>query len=879
MKRNKHKGLAALLSLALICALALFPAAPAFAAAAQAHIASANTVERLAGQDRYETAARIAQAGWPGTADYAVLAAGMDDNLVDALTAAPLAEAKNAPILLTQGDSLNAFARSELQRLKVKTVYVTSGPGVIKQPVIDQVTALGISVEQLGGVDRFATAVNIAKKLAASQDFTRIIVATGFANADALSVASVAAAEGMPILLAGVDSLPGTTAAYIDSLKESITDTYVVGGSGAVSDTVLAALPHAQRAAGADRFATNVAVLQKFAQNLSYGHVFVANGLEDHLVDALAAAPLAARTASPMVLSAAAMPAATIAYVKSNLLPRTVTVLGGEAVVPAASLTAIASATEAAAAGAVLGSSDAANKSVLSDNLIISGANITVHNAIAPYGLYVSGDNATLANLQAAGTIFLDPGPSGSATLDNVSAAGIVVLSGGSNSIHLKDVTATSLMVDSSSPVRVESAGTTNVGTTYVASAAILDAAAGNLGLVDVVRALAPGATVELRGTFTQPVLVEGAATVKAAPGASIAQLTIAPHRSDAQVTLDGAFAAVKVDAQADVVLAAGATVAQMTANAAVNIQVPPGASIADLTNNAGNGALVSGGGLVNGQTTSTTPSVPPPSNGGTSGGGSGGNGGTQIAVSSITANTDSDANPVWTSVSGGNPAFDFTGVADSVKLTGLTVGSTPSAPTLVVTSIEARGMEWLNSSIQAVLTNGGVTTKDLLGNLDNGSPGISLGNLRLVFGSGTVTLQGHLSKTGYADSSALTVTITLGPSTSKTTVIQNQWMTISKTDAKEVTVVINAGQENVTLGELTSGSNGFNFVNAVAAVAIGNITSYNGASTAADLQEKIAASVFGYVFNDIPLGKLVGKTITFGSGNNAYTVIFSGQG
>ena len=131
---------------------------------------NASNITRIYGSDRYETAAKIAEAGWQGTSNYAVLATGMDSNLIDALTAGPLAAKLNAPILLTEENSLNSFAQQELTRLAVKTVFITitTGPGVNLQNVIKQVKAIPTitDVEILGGSDASQTSVNIANELA-----------------------------------------------------------------------------------------------------------------------------------------------------------------------------------------------------------------------------------------------------------------------------------------------------------------------------------------------------------------------------------------------------------------------------------------------------------------------------------------------------------------------------------------------------------------------------------------------------------------------------------------------------------------------------------------------------------------------------------------
>jgi len=230
---------------------------------------------RLAGDGRVETALEICSAGW-ASADAVVLAPADQANLVDALAAAPLAGQKDAPILLTFKDSLNAAVKAKISALGATTVYVV---GAVSSTVAAEVDAIdGVTVEKLTGADRWATADAINAKLT---DPAGTFVVGYNAIPDALSVASYAAANDFAIVLTKAD---GT----VNAAKLVGTTTYLVGGTAVVKDYT-----GATRLGGADRFATNKAV----AENLTYSYtkVYVANGLNNHLVDALAVAPLAAK--------------------------------------------------------------------------------------------------------------------------------------------------------------------------------------------------------------------------------------------------------------------------------------------------------------------------------------------------------------------------------------------------------------------------------------------------------------------------------------------------------------------------------------------------------------------------------------------------------
>jgi len=285
---------------------------------------------RLAGYTAEDTAVQIADAtGYTGTA---ILASSTSYGMVDALTAGPLASYLKAPILLTgAGATLDAATKAELTKLGVTRVYVTSGTAVIKQSVLDELTAMSIDVVALGGFDRAATSVNIAQKM---DGVTKVAIANSVQ--DALSIAAIASAANEPILLTDKNALPASVEAFLTA-NTAITSSDVIGGTGIISNVVAAAVPNAVRHYGYTAYDTNNQVIQQFdaALALDYDNVYVASGVTG--VDALAGAPLAAQTNSPIVLTDGTSVPAAAAFTHSKSSASTVvTALGGTAVVPEA---------------------------------------------------------------------------------------------------------------------------------------------------------------------------------------------------------------------------------------------------------------------------------------------------------------------------------------------------------------------------------------------------------------------------------------------------------------------------------------------------------------------------------------------------------------
>lgn len=295
---------------------------------------SATTVSRLGGGDQYETAAKIAGQGWLGTSDAVVLAAGMTSNLVDALAAGPLSAKLKAPLILTDGgNQLNAWAKQELQRLRPSKAFIISGTAVIKPSVLVELKEMGITPVELGGYDQYETSVNIAKEMInQGAQVSQVVVASGWGtSADALSIAAIAATQGMPILEITRDALPPSVKSFLDSLS-GITESYVIGGTAVVGDTVQAQLPGtAHRYAGLTKYDTNIEVLKGFKDVLQNEKTYVANG--ETLVDALAGVPLAAQSSSAILLTDQTLPKASCDYALLDV-PTEVVALGGQAVVP-----------------------------------------------------------------------------------------------------------------------------------------------------------------------------------------------------------------------------------------------------------------------------------------------------------------------------------------------------------------------------------------------------------------------------------------------------------------------------------------------------------------------------------------------------------------
>jgi putative cell wall-binding protein len=246
---------------------------------------------RLGGTNRYETSVKVSQAGWT-TSDNVVLARG--DNFADALTAAPFAKQLKAPILLTGSNALDSGVALELKRLKAKKVYMIGGTGAISSAVENAVKALGITIERISGSDRYDTSLAIASKMTNKK---QVFLATGYDFADALSISSYAAATGNPILLTAKNQMTAGASKFI---KDNSSKVYVIGGSGVITDSVIKSIAGAERISGADRYATNLAIVSKFASEFDLTNIYLATGA--NYPDAICGSALAGKEKAPIIL-------------------------------------------------------------------------------------------------------------------------------------------------------------------------------------------------------------------------------------------------------------------------------------------------------------------------------------------------------------------------------------------------------------------------------------------------------------------------------------------------------------------------------------------------------------------------------------------------
>jgi putative cell wall-binding protein len=308
--------------------------------------------DRLAGINRYGTAAAIAGQDDFDGATTAILATG--ETFPDALAASGLAGSNApAPIILTESSVYSEEARETLNNLtSITDVVIVGGTAAVSQDVEDAVEADGFTVSRVAGANRYETAADIAGEIGTIGEVDGLVtalIATGTGFADALAGGPLAYAGQHPILLVTPEEIPAATSAAIADL--GIEQAIILGGTAAVSDEVAAEIDDltgnpSVRVAGVNRFGTAAAVGEYAVETFGWApiEVLLASGL--NFPDALAGGPLGGERSAPVILTAS-LPEESEAFLDAHSdTIEQITALGGTGVIDEETLAAAETAAE-----------------------------------------------------------------------------------------------------------------------------------------------------------------------------------------------------------------------------------------------------------------------------------------------------------------------------------------------------------------------------------------------------------------------------------------------------------------------------------------------------------------------------------------------------
>ena len=189
------------------------------------------SVTRIAGADRYETAAAVSAAVFPAAVPIAFVATG--GNFPDALVGAAAGARLGGPVLLVPAEGIPAPVAAELARLGPAQIRILGGSAVVSDASLEALRAYSGDVARLSGATRYATAAAVSASVHAP-GAARVDLATGTNFPDALS----AGPRGGPLLLLPPSGLPADVAAELARLGAA--QLVGLGGPGALPDAAIA---------------------------------------------------------------------------------------------------------------------------------------------------------------------------------------------------------------------------------------------------------------------------------------------------------------------------------------------------------------------------------------------------------------------------------------------------------------------------------------------------------------------------------------------------------------------------------------------------------------------------------------------------------------
>lgn len=171
-------------------------------------------IERLKGNDRYETSVKVMEKTKEFVdAEYLLIASGK--NFPDALSATSFMANHKALMVLSDG---NSYPKSDLKEIAIGGV--------------NQLPLNGFTGERIAGNDRYQTALAIARRSFESNE--NAILANSKVFADSLSAVSVAKNYKAPIILTDNENLTQSTKSYLENMN-SVT---IIGGEKSVSSNI-----------------------------------------------------------------------------------------------------------------------------------------------------------------------------------------------------------------------------------------------------------------------------------------------------------------------------------------------------------------------------------------------------------------------------------------------------------------------------------------------------------------------------------------------------------------------------------------------------------------------------------------------------------------
>ena len=199
---------------------------------------------RLAGEDRFATSVEVAKELYRVTGEsFDTLYFASARNFPDALAISPVAAVGGNPILYIDPEKgLPEKVSDYVTETGCTAAVLPGGTSAVSESSAGDIASLGLTLERISGIDRFATARAVAERFAGCFEGEGIALATGRDFPDALAGGAHAAKIGIPVLLTGNNAPSELLECASGRGSGSV---YVYGGTAAVPEHIAQAVAEA----------------------------------------------------------------------------------------------------------------------------------------------------------------------------------------------------------------------------------------------------------------------------------------------------------------------------------------------------------------------------------------------------------------------------------------------------------------------------------------------------------------------------------------------------------------------------------------------------------------------------------------------------------
>ena len=189
-------------------------------------------VNRTAGRNRYQTAAKITRRHFTAPVSHVIIATGTGH--ADGLAGGAAAADNSSPVLLVEPNAIPDVTADALRSLQPLNITVLGGVNAVSDKVANELRGFTHGhARRIAGSDRFETAARVAEAFWPEQTGS-VFLATGRNFPDALAGVPAAYTLSAPLLLTQRDCMPKVTADALERLDPTVVT--VLGGTGTVSD-------------------------------------------------------------------------------------------------------------------------------------------------------------------------------------------------------------------------------------------------------------------------------------------------------------------------------------------------------------------------------------------------------------------------------------------------------------------------------------------------------------------------------------------------------------------------------------------------------------------------------------------------------------------